>query len=80
VHHKVEAARRENKRRRRQDNRGDATTSKGEDMVEVVMIVWGIERRQDGNCATGWLLDGVKIVLLLFKCSYPEQSLPNKIN
>jgi hypothetical protein len=52
--------------------------SKGEDMVEVVRIS-GIERGQDGICAMGWNLYGVKIVLLLFQCRYPEQSLPKKI-
>ncbi len=39
-----------------------------------------IERGQNGKCSTGWLLNGVKIVLLLFQCRQPEQSLPSKIN
>jgi hypothetical protein len=37
----AEAARWDNKRRWRRDNRGNVTTSKGKDMVEVVMIFWG---------------------------------------
>jgi hypothetical protein len=40
----------------------------------------GIERGQDEKYAMGWHLYGVKIVLLLFQCRYPEQSLPSKIN
>jgi hypothetical protein len=66
-------------RRWQRNNRGNVTTSKGEDMVEVVRIS-GIERGQDGKCATGWHLYGVNIVLLLFQCRYPEQSLRSKIN
>jgi hypothetical protein len=65
VHCEAEAAHREIKRRWRRDNRGNATTSKGEDMVEMVRIS-GIERGQDGKYAMGWHLYGVKIVLLLF--------------
>ncbi len=42
----AEAVRQEIKRRWWRINRGDATTSKGEDMVEVVRILW-IERGQD---------------------------------
>jgi hypothetical protein len=39
-----------------------------------------VARRWEAKCATGWLLDCVKIVLLLFQCRYPEQSLPSNIN
>ncbi len=42
--------------------------------------ILGIERGQDGKCAMGLLLDGVKLVLLLYQCIYPEQFLPSKIN
>jgi hypothetical protein len=66
----VFGARQEIKRRWRRINRGNTTTSKSEDMVEVVRI-FGIERGQDGKCATRWHLYGVKIGLL-FQCRYPE--------
>jgi hypothetical protein len=72
-------ARQEIKRRWRRNNRGDATMSQGEDMVEVVRIL-GIERGQDGKFAMEWHMHGVEIVLLLFQCRYPERSLPSKID
>jgi hypothetical protein len=46
--HEAKAARQEIKRRWRRNNRGDKTTSKGENMVEVVRIS-GIDRGQDGT-------------------------------
>ncbi len=41
--HEVEVVRQETERRWRCNNRGNATTSKGADMVEVVMIFQALE-------------------------------------
>ncbi len=53
VRHKAEAAGQENKRKWQRKNRGNATTSKGEDMVEVVRIFWGLKEDKMGNVPRG---------------------------
>jgi hypothetical protein len=51
--HEAEAAHQENERRWRGDNRGDATTSKGECMVEVVRVFRGSREDKMGNVPRG---------------------------
>jgi hypothetical protein len=46
-------ARQANKRKWWHNNRGDAATSKGEDMVEVVRIFWGLREDKVGNVPQG---------------------------
>ncbi len=69
----AEAALQENERRWRRDNRGDVTTSKGEDMVEVVRIFPGLREDKMRNVPQGGTCMGrrlgpemLKIIALLF--------------
>ncbi len=47
--YKVEAAGQENERRWQRNNRGDATTRKGDDMVEAVRILRELREDKMGN-------------------------------
>jgi hypothetical protein len=69
------------------DNRGDTTTSKGEDMVEVVRIFQGLREDKMGNMLRGGTCMGrrvgsgkLKKIALLFSDSYLQRSCPWKIN
>jgi hypothetical protein len=73
--------------RERHNNRGDATTNKGEDMVEVVRKFWGLIEDKMGNVPRGGTCIGtgvgprkLKIIALLFSDRYLQRSRPWKIN
>ncbi len=85
--HEVEAERQENERRWQHDNKGDATTSKGEDMVEEVRIFQGLREDKMGNVPRGGTCMGrgvgpgkLEIIASLFSDRYLQHSCPWKIN
>jgi hypothetical protein len=87
AHYEAEAAHQENKRRWRRNNRGDVTTSKGEDTVEVVRIFLGLREDKMGNMPQGETCMGrglgprkLKTIALLISDRYLQHSCPRKIN
>jgi hypothetical protein len=83
----MEVAQQDDKRRWWRDNRGGTTTSKGEDMVEVVRIIRGLREDKMGNVPRGGTCMGrgvgsgkLNIKALLFSDRYLQHFCPWKIN